>query len=44
MMAKFGPKLEFEQLILANFVDIGVDLFTMASSLAYAEAYLAHTE
>ena len=40
-MAKFGPKLEFEQLILANFVDIGVDLFTMASSLAYAEAYLA---
>jgi hypothetical protein len=40
-MAKYGPKLEFEQLILANFVDIGVDLFTMASSLAYAEAYLA---
>lgn len=40
-MVKYGPKLEFEQLILANFVDIGVDLFTMASSLAYAEAYLA---
>ena len=40
-MAKFGPKLEFEQLMLGNFVDIGVDLFTMASSLAYAEAQLA---
>lgn len=36
-MAKYQTKLETEQLILANFVDIGVDLFTMASSLAYAE-------
>ncbi|MFA6243558.1 MAG: hypothetical protein WC655_21635, partial [Candidatus Hydrogenedentales bacterium] len=40
-MAKFGPKLEYEQLLLANFVEVGVDLFTMASSLAYAEAHLA---
>lgn len=40
-MVKFGPKLEFEQLILANFVDIGVDLFAMAATLAYAEAQLA---
>ncbi|MDZ4859828.1 MAG: acyl-CoA dehydrogenase, partial [Candidatus Hydrogenedentes bacterium] len=40
-MAKYKEKLEVEQLILANFVDIGVDLFTMASSLAYAEAHLA---
>jgi hypothetical protein len=39
-MAKFGPKLETEQLLLANFVNIGVDLFTMAASLAYAEMHL----
>ena len=39
-MAKYGPKLETEQLILANFVNIGVDLFSMASSLAYAEMLL----
>jgi len=36
-MAKYGPKLEYEQLLLANFVDIGVRLFTMAASLAQAE-------
>ena len=29
-MAKYGPKLEKEQIILGNFVDIGVDLFVMA--------------
>ena len=40
-MAKFGPKLEFEQVILGNFVDIGVDLFVMAASLAKAEQLLA---
>jgi len=36
-MAKFGPKLEKEQIILGNFVDIGVDLFVMASTLSYAD-------
>jgi alkylation response protein AidB-like acyl-CoA dehydrogenase len=36
-MAKYGPKLEKEQIILANFVDIGVDLFVMASALSYAD-------
>lgn len=40
-MAKFGPKLEYEQLLLASFVEVGVDLFTMASTLAYAEAQIA---
>ena len=40
-MASYGPKLEYEQLILANFVDIGVDLFVMSASLAYAESLLA---
>jgi len=39
-MAKYGPKLEREQLILANFVDIGVDLFVMATSLSYADHLL----
>lgn len=36
-MAKFGPKMEYEQIILSNFVDIGTDLFVMGASLAYAE-------
>ncbi len=39
-MAKYGPSLEREQLLLANFVDIGVDLFVMSSTLAYAERML----
>ncbi|MBM3291019.1 MAG: acyl-CoA dehydrogenase [Candidatus Hydrogenedentes bacterium] len=40
-MAKFGPKLEYEQLVLASFVDIGTDLFAMSASLARAESVLA---
>jgi len=36
-MAKYGPKLENEQLILGNFVDTGVDLFAMAAALSYAD-------
>lgn len=40
-MAKYQQKLEYEQLLLADFVDIGVDLFTMAASLSYAEHWLA---
>ncbi len=36
-MAKFGPKLETEQILFANFVDIGTDLFVMSSALSYAE-------
>jgi alkylation response protein AidB-like acyl-CoA dehydrogenase len=39
-MAKYGPKLETEQLILGNFVDIGVDLFVMAAALSYADHLL----
>jgi hypothetical protein len=39
-MAKYGPKLETEQLILGNFVDIGVDLFVMAATLSYADHLL----
>lgn len=40
-MAKFGPKLEHEQLVLAAFVDIGTDLFAMSASLARAEKLLS---
>jgi hypothetical protein len=36
-MAKYGPKLEKEQIILGNFVDVGVDLFVMAAALSYAD-------
>jgi len=39
-MAKLGPKLEQEQLVLANFVDIGVELFVMAATLSYADYLL----
>lgn len=39
-MAKFGPKLEREQIIMSNFVDIGTDLFAMAAALSYADAHL----
>ena len=40
-MAKFGPKMEYEQLILGNFVDIGTDLFVMAATLSYADHMLS---
>lgn len=40
-MAKFGPKLEYEQVILGNFVEIGVDLFVMAACMSYAEHLLS---
>jgi len=40
-MAKYGPKLEKEQIILGNFVDIGVDLFVMGSVLSYADHLVA---
>ncbi len=39
-MAKYQQKLEREQLIMANFVDIGTDLFTMAAVLSYTDALL----
>jgi len=43
-MAKYRQRLEREQLIMANFVDIGTDLFTMAATLSYADALLATAE
>lgn len=43
-MARYQQKLEREQLIMANFVDIGTNLFAMAATLAYAEHLLATVE
>jgi alkylation response protein AidB-like acyl-CoA dehydrogenase len=43
-MARYQVKLEKEQLILAAYVDIGTELFAMASSLSRAEALLASGE
>ena len=40
-MGKYKEQLEYEQVILANYVDIGVDLFAMACCLAMAESKLA---
>lgn len=40
-MGKYKEKLEFEQILLGNFVDIGVDLFVMACVLANADQRLA---
>ncbi|MBX3179029.1 MAG: acyl-CoA dehydrogenase family protein [Candidatus Hydrogenedentes bacterium] len=39
-MARYQQKLEREQLIMANFVDIGTDLFVMAALLSYTDALL----
>ena len=36
-MAKLGPALEKEQVVLGNFVDVGVELFVMAATLSYAD-------
>ena len=40
-MGKYQKQLEFEQVLLGNFVDIGVDLFTMAATLAFVEHKLS---
>jgi alkylation response protein AidB-like acyl-CoA dehydrogenase len=43
-MAKYQQKLEREQLIMANFVDVGTDLFCMAAVLSYTDALLETAE
>jgi hypothetical protein len=39
-MAKYGPKLEREQLLLGRFVDIGTELFAMLASCSRAQQML----
>ncbi len=39
-MGKYQQRLEREQLLLANFVDIGTDLFAMAATLSYTDRLL----
>jgi hypothetical protein len=39
-MMRFGPKLEYQQAILAHYVDIGTLLFAMAATLSKAESIL----
>jgi alkylation response protein AidB-like acyl-CoA dehydrogenase len=39
-MGKYQQKLEYEQVLLNNFVDIGTDIFVMAATLAYAESWM----
>ena len=36
-MTRHGPKLEREQILLGNLVDVGVELFVMAATLSYAD-------
>lgn len=40
-MGKYQAKMEYEQIILGNFVDIGTDLFVMAATLSYADLLLS---
>lgn len=42
-MVRYRQKLETKQLILANFVDIGVDLFAMAATIAFTEHTVTRT-
>jgi hypothetical protein len=37
-MARYGPKLDRQQVLLARFMDIGTELFVMSTTCAYAEA------
>jgi alkylation response protein AidB-like acyl-CoA dehydrogenase len=39
-MAKYGPKLEREQVLLGRFVDIGAEIFAIAASCARAQAQM----
>ncbi len=39
-MAKFGPKLEREQVLLGHLVDVGMEIFAMAATCSRAQALM----
>jgi hypothetical protein len=41
-MVRFGPKLEYRQAVLFRLVDVGAELFAMASACARAQWLLRH--
>src|SRR5256885_6899467 len=41
-MVRFGPKLEYRQAVLFRLVDVGAELFAMASACAQAQWLLRH--
>jgi hypothetical protein len=43
-MASYGPKLEREQVLLGRFVDIGAEIFAIATSCARAQSMLQTDE
>ena len=43
-MARYGPKLEREQVLLGRFVDIGAEIFAIAASCARAQSMLVADE
>jgi hypothetical protein len=43
-MARFGPKLDREQLLLSRFVGIATELFAISASCSFAQAQLKSSE
>jgi alkylation response protein AidB-like acyl-CoA dehydrogenase len=43
-MARFGPKLDREQLLLSRFVGIATELFTISASCSFAQYKIDHGE
>jgi hypothetical protein len=43
-MARFGPKLDREQLLLSRFVGIATELFAISASCSYAQYKIDHGE
>src|SRR5580704_15314899 len=43
-MARYGPKLERQQILLGRFVDIGAEIFAIGSSCARAQSALARSK
>jgi alkylation response protein AidB-like acyl-CoA dehydrogenase len=41
-MAKYGPKLERQQILLGRYVDIGAELFAMLATCSHAQHLLDH--